>query len=259
MGSAQRHPPGTPAWVNLQTPVGPLTASRFYCALFGWRMLARHRPMDDASGWWIFRLDDMDVGDVGPGPKPTWTMNISVDDADATARAVVDQGGGISLWPTPYFGTGRMAICSDPLGARFAIWESAGQLSPDVTDEPGSFTWCELTCRDVDVAKAFYAAVFGWESTYPPFLEGSGYSVFSLPDVERPVAGMVQVDDLWPEDVPPHWMIYFAVTDTDRVAARAAELGGSVAVEPFDLFNVGRVAVLNDPEGASFSVLQRSD
>lgn len=259
MGSSRRHPPGTPAWVNLQTAIGPLEASRFYCSLFGWRVLALHRPMDDASGWWIFRLDDQDIGDLGPGPNPLWTMTIAVDDADVTARAVVDHGGGISLWPTPYFGTGRMAICSDPLGARFAIWEAAGHLSPDVRDEPGSFTWCELTCRDVEVAKEFYATVFKWESTFPPFLEGSGYSVFSRAGVERPVAGMLHMDELWLEDVPPHWMIYFAVTDTDRTAARAAELGGSVAVEPFDLLNVGRVAVLNDPEGASFSILQRSD
>jgi uncharacterized protein len=57
----------------------------------------------------------------------------------------------------------------------------------------------------------------------------------------------------------PSWMIYFAVADTDLTAARAAELGGTVSVEPFDLFNVGRVAVLNDPEGASFSILQWSE
>jgi hypothetical protein len=54
-------------------------------------------------------------------------------------------------------------------------------------------------------------------------------------------------------------MIYFAVADTDLTAARAAKLGGTVSVEPFDLFNVGRVAVLNDPEGASFSILQWSE
>src|ERR687897_705143 len=249
----------TPVGANVQRAPGPLAASRFYCALFGWTVLARHRPMDDASGWWVFRLDGKDVGDIGPGPNPTWTMNISVDDADVTARAVFDRGGGVSLWPTSYFDAGRMAICTDPLGARFAIWESAGHLSPDVMHEPGSFTWCELTCRGVDVAKQFYAAVFGWESMSPPYAEGSGYTVFLLPGIEQPVAGMVQMDELWPEDIPPHWMIYFAVADTDLTAARAAELGGTVSVEPFDLFNVGRVAVLNDPEGASFSILQGSE
>jgi uncharacterized protein len=46
------------------------------------------------------------------------------------------------------------------------------------------------------------------------------------------------------------------VSDTDQTAARAAELGGMVSVEPFDLPNVGRLAVLNDPEHAAFSILQ---
>jgi predicted enzyme related to lactoylglutathione lyase len=54
-------------------------------------------------------------------------------------------------------------------------------------------------------------------------------------------------------------MVYFAVADTDRTTARAADLGGTVSVEPFDLYNVGRVAVLTDPEGASFSLLQWSE
>jgi uncharacterized protein len=257
MGAAPSYPPGTPVWVNLQTVAGPLAASQFYCALFGWTVLARHRPVDDGTGWWIFRQDGKDVGDVGPGPQPTWTMNVSVADADVTARAVVAQGGEVVMWPTPYFDAGRMAICRDPVGARFAIWESTAYLSPDVTHEPGSYTWCELTCEDVDAAKRFYAAVFGWESTFPPFLEGSGYSVFSLPGAERPVAGMVRVDELDPEPAHPRWMIYFAVADADAVVARATELGASIAAEPFDMLNVGRVAVLDDPEGASFSVVQR--
>ena len=172
-----------------------------------------------------------------------------------TARAVSDRGGGVSLWPTRYFDAGRMAICTDPLGARFAIWEASGHHSPDVMHEPGSFTWCELTCRDVDVAKRFYAAVFGWESKSPPFAEGSGYTVFFLPGLERPVAGMVEMDELWPEDIA-------ALDGLLRgrgygyTTARAADLGGTVSVEPFDLYNVGRVAVLTDPEGASFSLLQ---
>jgi predicted enzyme related to lactoylglutathione lyase len=109
------------------------------------------------------------------------------------------------------------------------------------------------------VAKRFYAAVFGWESKSPPFAEGSGYTVFFLPGFDRPVAGMVELDELWPQDVAPHWMVYFAVADTDRTTARAAELGGTVSVDPFDLYNVGRVAVLTDPEGASFSLLEWSD
>ena len=123
--------------------------------------------------------------------------------------------------------------------------------------EPNSFTWGELSCRDIGAAKDFYGAVFGWEGRTRAVAEGSTYTEFFLPDVDQAVAGMVQMDQLWPEDVAPHWMLYFAVADTDEIVGRVGQLGGTVSVAPFDLADVGRIAVLNDPEGAVFSVLQR--
>lgn len=65
------------------------------------------------------------------------------------------------------------------------------------------------------------------------------------------------MNDVWPAEIPQHWMHYFAVSDTDAAAAKAAELGGSVSVPPFDLPHVGRIAVLGDPHGAYFSVITR--
>ena len=63
------------------------------------------------------------------------------------------------------------------------------------------------------------------------------------------------MDDSWPEDMPPHWMVYFSVADTDATAARASELGGAAPVPPTDI-PPGRMAVLNDPQGGYFTVLQ---
>ncbi|MGH3990819.1 MAG: VOC family protein, partial [Pseudonocardiaceae bacterium] len=70
----------------------------------------------------------------------------------------------------------------------------------------------------------------------------------------RKIAGMLQMDDRWPADVPSHWMAYFAVEDTDAVAARAQELGATILVPPTDI-PPGRFAVLNDPHGAAFSII----
>jgi predicted enzyme related to lactoylglutathione lyase len=114
-----------------------------------------------------------------------------------------------------------------------------------------------LSCRDIDAAKDFYGAVFGWEGRTPAVAEPSTYTEFFLPEVDQPVAGMVQMNQLWPDDVPPHWMLYFAVADTDEIVGRVGQLGGTVSVAPFDRPDVGRIAVINDPEGAVFSVLQR--
>jgi hypothetical protein len=66
---------------------------------------------------------------------------------------------------------------------------------------------------------------------------------------------MMPMDESWPAAVPAHWMVYFAVDDTDATAAKAAELGGQVSVPPTDI-PPGRFAVLNDPQGAVFSVLK---
>jgi predicted enzyme related to lactoylglutathione lyase len=91
--------------------------------------------------------------------------------------------------------------------------------------------------------------VFGWgEHTNgtPP------YTMWTLGG--EPVAGMIRMDEHWPADVPPHWMVYFAVSDVDATAAHAVELGGTVPVPANDI-EVGRFAVLNDPQGAAFSVI----
>jgi predicted enzyme related to lactoylglutathione lyase len=67
---------------------------------------------------------------------------------------------------------------------------------------------------------------------------------------------MLQLDAQRPEDVPDGWMVHLEVSDIDRTAACAVELGGSVSVPPVDVPHVGRLAVLSDPEGALLSVFQ---
>jgi predicted enzyme related to lactoylglutathione lyase len=248
---------GTPVWVHLETVAGTAAASRFYGALFGWTSLGRHRPTEDSSHWWVFLLDGSDVASLVPGRQPVWAMFMSVDDADEAAQAVVDNGGGIASWPEEIDEVSRLAVCTDPLGARFGLWEPKRHAAATRVHEPNTFTWGELACRDIDAAKDFYGAVFGWEGRTRPFAEGSTYTEFFLPGIDDAVAGMVQMNALGPDDAPSHWMIYFAVADTDAIAGRARQLGGTVSVAPFDLPDVGRIAVLNDPEGAFFSVLQR--
>jgi predicted enzyme related to lactoylglutathione lyase len=151
----------------------------------------------------------------------------------------------------------RVVVCTDPVGTRFGLWEPKRRQAASRMHEPNSFTWGELLCRDIDAAKDFYGAVFGWEGRTRGVAEGSSYTEFFLPDVDQAVAGIVQMKQRWPEDVPPHWMLYFAVADTDEIVSRVRKLGGTVSVAPFDRAGVGRIAVLNDPEGAVFSVLQR--
>jgi uncharacterized protein len=257
MEHAPRNATGTPVWVNLETVAGTKAAGTFYGGLFGWTAFARHRPTEDSSGWWVFLLDGRDVGSVAPGRHPTWEMYMSVDSVDETAQVVVDTGGAIAVWPQDIDQVSRLAVCTDPLGARFGLWEPKGHPAASRMHRPNSFTWGELSCLEIEAAKDFYGSVFGWQGQTGPSAQGSTYTEFFLPGVDQPVAGMVQTNELWPEDLPPHWMIYFAVADTDQIAGGIVKLGGTVSVAPFDRADVGRIAMLKDPEGAAFAVLQR--
>jgi len=72
---------------------------------------------------------------------------------------------------------------------------------------------------------------------------------------EHPVAGMMQMTEEW-GDAPPHWMTYITVADCDASAKTVEELGGQVCVPPTDIPEVGRFAVINDPTGATFSIIK---
>jgi predicted enzyme related to lactoylglutathione lyase len=122
-------------------------------------------------------------------------------------------------------------------------------------NEPGALSWNELNTRDVEGSKAFYAGVFGWE----PVTQGEepgAYTEFKLEG--NSVAGMMQMPDMVPREVPPHWLVYFAVDDTDASVARCEERGGSVRVPPMDI-EPGRFSVLADPQGATFAVMRMNE
>lgn len=112
--------------------------------------------------------------------------------------------------------------------------------------------WTELNTRDGTAADAFYSSVFGIATLKHDGPGGVDYSVWTTGD-DR-VAGRLQMNEEWPDMIPPHWMVYFAVDDIDKACARIIELGGNVNVQPFDV-PFGRTAVVSDPWGAHFSII----
>jgi predicted enzyme related to lactoylglutathione lyase len=153
-----------------------------------------------------------------------------------------------------------MAVLADNSGAPFSIWQAGRHTGAGLVNEPGAMCWNEVMTRDADGAERFYGEIVGWRTSAMPF-EGGEYTLWHLPGEGEPdprsdgIAGMTpMVGEQWPTDLPAHWMVYFAVEDTDATASRSEELGGRVAVPPFDS-SVGRIAVLNDPAGAAFSVI----
>lgn len=122
---------------------------------------------------------------------------------------------------------------------------------------PGTFCWIELGSSDQEAARSFYTSLFGWTADDVPMDEEYSYTMFYKGD--HPTAALYQVDPDQPNAVPDIWGVYIATDDVDAAAEKADLLGGSVAVEPFDVFEVGRMAVVQDPTGAVFCLWQAGE
>jgi hypothetical protein len=118
---------------------------------------------------------------------------------------------------------------------------------------PGTFSWTDLTTTDQDGAKAFYTGLFGWDVTDSPMGDGAVYSMMSI-DGKTVCAISPQPPEQREAGVPPMWNSYITVESADAAAARAGELGGTVHAPPFDVMDVGRMAVIQDPQGAFFEI-----
>ncbi len=118
----------------------------------------------------------------------------------------------------------------------------------------GTFCWNELASTNIEAAKQFYTELFGWKLKEGN-VEGMNYS--EIVAGGRAVGGMYQTT---PEcgNAPSHWMPYVAVDDVDETVKRVEALGGKVCVPPTDIPNTGRFAVINDPSGATLSILKLS-
>ena len=118
----------------------------------------------------------------------------------------------------------------------------------------GSFVWCELLTTDLAGAESFYKNVVGWTPT--PFAPDGSYIVFNKHSGSG-AGGMMKLPDQAKQmGAPPHWMMYLGTPDIDATTMRLAQLGGRVLKQPEDILEVGRFAVVQDPYGASFALLQ---
>lgn len=254
----ESYTPGTFCWAELGTSDAG-DAKRFYTALFGWT--ADDRPMTPGAfytmlthqGRAIAALYQQDPGS-GAG-TPHWLSYISVESANDTARRTRELGGAVVVEPFDVLDVGRMALVQDATGAVVALWQPRRHVGAGIIGEPGAMCWNELATTDTARAEAFFAALFGW-SAMTRELVGLRYTTFARDG--EPCGGMLPIDTS-SGPVPPHWLVYFAVSDCDGQVALAQSLGGSVRVPPLDVPGVGRYAVVTDPQGATFAVLEKAD
>jgi predicted enzyme related to lactoylglutathione lyase len=124
----------------------------------------------------------------------------------------------------------------------------------DVYKTPGAFSWSELMTTDPAAAKAFYTELFGWGTRDMQMSSGT-YTTCQVG--EDSVGGIMKIP-AEATGVPPSWGVYVTVEDVDATIRQAEQLGGSVIMPPMVIDGVGRMAVLKDPQGATFSVIKYS-
>jgi uncharacterized protein len=118
---------------------------------------------------------------------------------------------------------------------------------------PGTFSWTDLATTDQDAAKQFYTELFGWVADDQPVGDGMTYSMMMLDG--KPAAAIApQPQPQREAGVPPAWQSYVTVESADAAADRATKLGATVHAPPFDVMEVGRMAVIQDPQGGFFMV-----
>lgn len=257
MRRIDKHAPGGFCWIELATTDQP-AAKAFYTSLFGWQVV--DRPMGPSDFYSMFELDGAHVAaaytmrpeERSQGIPPHWMLYVSTASADQSAAQAAELGGKILAPAFDVFDVGRMAVLADPAGAVFSVWQAKKHKGLGLAGAPGTLCWADLNTPDVEAAKRFYTGLFHWKISAGEN-DPSGY--LHIQNGEEYIGGIPPSAHRNP-NAPPHWMLYFLVSDCDHTANQAKELGASIRLAPVTMENVGRMAVLADPQGAVFALFQ---
>lgn len=250
------HHVGKVIWADLVTP-DLASSERFYAGLFGWTFRDIHFGDTDYA---VAFLDGHPVAGLlqravprGEHQQPAWLGFISVQDVSTAGQLALAHGAKILFGPKNYPQRGSQAIFADPDGAVFGMLASSSGDPPDVMVAPGDWIWSALLTRDPDTEAAFYQTLFG-------------YDVFNLPNTSS-VEHLILSSDNYaraslnglPDDSShrhPHWLNFLRVVDANATSVKAVALGGRVLVEPKVDRQGGKLAIIADPTGAVFGVME---
>ncbi|MEA2236204.1 MAG: uncharacterized protein QOC81_928 [Thermoanaerobaculia bacterium] len=249
MSVVEKYEPGMFCWIELATN-DAAAAKTFYTSLLGWN--AKDMPIPDGV-YTMLQKSGRDLGALYQTKEipPNWQTYISVENADDSATKAKELGATIVAPPFDVMDIGRMALVADPQGATLALWQAKKHIGATIRDETNTLCWNELMTSDIEGARDFYKSLFGWNLRV-----SAEYTEIDV--AGQPSGGMMQM----PNDMrcmPASWTPYFAVDDCDATVAKAKSLGAQVYVPPTNIANVGRFAVLADPQGASFDVITMAE
>lgn len=259
MATFDKHPPGTPCWVDLMTP-DTAASGAFYTAVFGWDI---ERELDDEGNeiYHMFQQGGLNVAGMGgqppemQGAPPMWNSYVAVDDPAETVAKAEQAGGSIIMPPMQVMSAGEMAVFADPAGAVISIWKPIEHLGAQICNEPDTYSWNELMTRDIDAALPFYAAVFGWDYDAQDMGPMGTYHVIQGGE-NGGLGGLMAMPAEMPDQVPNHWAVYFTVADCSASLDKAKAAGGGAMNEPMAVPGVGTMVNIHDPLGGNFNIIQ---
>jgi uncharacterized protein len=257
----ERTKEGEFGWIDLMAK--DLEAqTAFYEQLFGWTH--NDPPMPEGmptyrmflkDGKVVAAISQMNPDAEAQGMPSMWNLYIATPDADAfVARA--EANGAKALMPVmDVMDQGRMAWLQDPQGANILVWQAGAHKGAEAFMDTGTLGWADLTTRDPEGSMAFYSALVpSWEFK---LLEGQpGMPYWQIYVNGEGQGGVMPMSEQMPAEVPNNWMIYFMTEDARATVERAMQLGATVNVDVTEVPGMLKFAVLGDPAGATFAVLE---
>jgi predicted enzyme related to lactoylglutathione lyase len=256
--SAERHV-GKVVWTDLVTP-DLAAAERFYGGLFGWTFQSIHTGNSDYA---VAMADGRPVGGLyeksipaGEHRQSAWLTFIAVRDVDGAKRAALAHGAKVVSDSKTYPSRGRQAVFTDPEGAVFAVLASSSGDAPDFLAAPGEWIWSSLLSRDPGAEAAFYQQVFSYDVFDLASDDGFVHVILSSDDFAR---ASVNTFPAGTARRHAHWLNFIRVDNTIDAVAKVVSSGGRVLVEPHVDRHGGEVAVVADPAGAPFGLMEWTD
>ena len=251
-----KYRPGEFCWADLGTPDVP-RAIKFYEGLFGWKMKgvsAKGGPVV----YWLAQLRGKDVAGIYPMAEerkrakatPFWLPYISAASVDNAVKQAKAARGKLCMGPSDVTDKGRTALLRDPSGSTFAIWQARKHKGAGLAGIPGTICWHDLGTVKRKAAAKFYERVFRWQVSDQDF-SGNKYHLFKL--------GKEGVGGMWPEPMrgyAPCWITHWRVADCGKSVAKAKRLGGKVLIGAMKVPGMCTFAILADPQGASFGIIE---
>ena len=250
--STERHA-GKMVFTELVTP-DLAGARQFYGGLFGWTFQGTGVFAQASLGGRL--VAGIVQRPLPTGRQPGWLSFLAAGDVEAADAVATQHGAKLLFAPHPIANLGREAVLADPQGAVFAVMASSSGDPADILAQPGEWIWSSLITTDPAADAAFYKTVFGYDVFDTQDPQDANHLILASGHYAR--ASVNPIPASWTAG-RPRWLSYVRVTDMTATIAKVGTLGGRVVLPPRLDRHGGEIALVADPQGALFGLLEWSD